>query len=89
MTKLLAKNEQMEQSLISLAQKVADSLGNLSQSFVPLLEAKERENQKLKRMLRERIGLKDDDILLQEIMPSKLVRCNELGASYKRPKVLN
>jgi hypothetical protein len=40
-------------------------------------------------MLRDRIGLKDDDILLQEIIPSTVLRGNELGAGYKRPKVLN
>jgi len=61
MSKLVSRNEQMEQTLITLATKVADSLTHLSRSFVPMLEAKERENSKLKRLLRERAGIHDDD----------------------------
>jgi hypothetical protein len=76
----------MEQTLIALATKVADSLTHLSKSFVPLLDSKERENQKLKRLLRERTGIKDDDLLLrEEIYPNQ--REVKLGAPVKRRKL--
>ena len=43
----------------------------------PLLKATEKENRKLKRMLSERHGITDDNILEAEISAKKIVRNKE------------
>ena len=54
-----------------IATTVAESMKNLTQSFVPILEVKDKENQKLKRLLKERANLtNDDEILMTEFKSS-------------------
>ena len=57
------QNEAMQKSISNIASTVADSMKHLTQSFLPILEMKDKENQKLKRLLKDRVG-GDDDIML-------------------------
>ena len=80
----------MQKSMQEIATTVAESMKNLTQSFVPILEVKDKENQKLKRLLKERANLtNDDEILMTEFKSSgqttSFARPNEqLGGPYKR-----
>ena len=42
--RLLTQNDQMQKSIRDLATSVATSLSNLANSFVPILETKDKEN---------------------------------------------
>ena len=44
---------------------MALSLSNLTNSYVPILESKDKENQKVKKILRERVDIRNDDDLLK------------------------
>lgn len=58
----------MQKNISDLASSVANSLSNLASSFGPILESKDKENQKLKRLLRQRSNIKsDNDIIMAEI----------------------
>ena len=62
--KLLVQNDSMQKSIQNIATTVAESMKSLTTSFVPILEMKEKENQKLKRLLRDRSGVETDNGLL-------------------------
>lgn len=91
--KLWLKNDSMEKNLKDMTTSIASSLQELSKSFVPILARQDRENQTLKRLLRDRLDLKDDDEILEAELGQRLSRHKPAGnhassyQPYKRQKV--
>ncbi|TNV79960.1 hypothetical protein FGO68_gene11275 [Halteria grandinella] len=79
---LIEKNFELGQGSSLMAQGVVDFCKNLTMMLGPVIETKEKENRKLKRLLKERI-LKDDD---EDFLKPELKRNSQIGQSREFQK---